>query len=114
MEFITFLEQLSEKFGGKDFSIFMDNLMVHKSRSVKETYERLNITPIYNIPYSPDFNGIESYFSMVKREYKSLLLQVLMKDEKVEAKPLIVEAVSVIDNEKVKRCVLNGLKCIGK
>ena len=52
----------------------MDNLMVHKSRLVKQAYERLNITPIYNIPYSPDFNGIESYISMVEREYKSSLL----------------------------------------
>ena len=59
--------------------------MVYKSRSVKEVNEKFNITPIYNIPYSPDFNGIESYFSIVKREYKSLLLQVLMKDKIVEA-----------------------------
>ena len=79
--------------------------MVHKSRSVKETYERLNITPIYNIPYSPDFNGIESYFSMLKREYKSQLLKVLMRDVKVDANALITKSVGRIDNEKIKSCV---------
>ncbi len=88
--------------------------MVHKSRLVKEAYERLNITPIYNVPYSPDFNGIESYFSMVKREYKNLLLQQLMKDEKIVAEKLIVAALARIENEKTRRCVTNGLSCVAK
>ena len=54
--------------------------MVHRSNATKEVYRRLNITPIFNIPYSPQFNGIESYFSLVKGEYKRRLLQLLMKD----------------------------------
>lgn len=52
----------------------MDNLSVHKTKEVQDTYKRLKITPIYNMPYSPDFNGIESYFSLVKSEYKKLVL----------------------------------------
>ena len=79
-QFVEFLEQLSTKFGGRQFSIFLDNLMVHRSNATKEVYRRLNITPIFNIPYSPQFNGIESYFSLVKGEYKRRLLQLLMKD----------------------------------
>jgi transposase len=39
---------------------------VHKTAEVRAAFERLNITAIFNIPYSPDFNGIESYFSLVK------------------------------------------------
>ena len=52
----------------------MDNLSVHKTRGMMELYKSLSITPIFNIPYSPDFNGIESYFSLVKASYKKLLL----------------------------------------
>jgi len=37
-------------------------------------YKRLNINAIFNMPYSPDFNGIESYFSLVKAEYKKIAL----------------------------------------
>jgi transposase len=65
-QFIQFLEQLSRKFNGEDISVFMDNLSVHKTRQVMAVYKRLNITPIFNMPYSPEFNGIESYFSLVK------------------------------------------------
>ena len=58
----------------------MDNLQVHKSDDSRAAYQRLNIIPIFNIPYSPQFNGIESYFALLKAEYKKLLLQYLMKD----------------------------------
>ena len=54
------------KYGGSPFGIFLDNLSVHKTKEVYQAYKRLNITPIFNMPYSPDFNGIESYFSLIK------------------------------------------------
>lgn len=88
-EFITFLEQLSQHFNGKAFAIFLDNLQVHKTEEVQETYKKLKITPIFNIPYSPDFNGIESYFSLVKGEYKKLILQALLKEDTFDVKELI-------------------------
>lgn len=67
---------------------------------------------IFNVPYSPDFNGIESYFSLVKGEYKKLILQKLVKGIKVDSTALIKESVERVDNEKIKRCVEQGLKCI--
>ena len=51
----------------------MDNLQVHKTKEVLETCKRLNARPIFNVPYSPAFNGIETYFSLLKGEYKKLL-----------------------------------------
>ena len=53
---------------------FLNNLSVHKTNLSKETFRELQITAIFNIPYSPQFNGIESYFSILKNEYKNLLL----------------------------------------
>jgi hypothetical protein len=76
------------------------------------TYKRLNINAIFNMPYSPDFNGIESYFSLVKAEYKKLALQSLMRGEQIQAVPLVERSVNSIDNEKVKRCAKFGLTMI--
>jgi hypothetical protein len=42
---------------------------------VKKKFQELNIIPIFNIPYSPDFNGIESYFSLIKAGFKNLWMQ---------------------------------------
>ena len=60
--------------------MFVDNLTVHKTEEVMKAYAELNMTPIFNIPYSPQFNGIESYFSLVKGVYKKLLLKYLIKN----------------------------------
>ena len=69
-QFIDFLKSLSAMYDEKPFAVFLDNLAVHKTKEVMETYERLNIKPIFNVPYSPQFNGIESYFSLLKGETK--------------------------------------------
>lgn len=68
--FVAFIRQLSQKLAGEDFALFLDNLTVHKSNQAKLLYEELNITEIFNVPYCPQFNGIESYFSQIKSTYK--------------------------------------------
>ena len=67
----------------------MNNLSVHKTNLSKELFKVLKITPIFNIPYSPQFNGIESYFSILKNEYKKLLLERVMRGDLVDAVTLI-------------------------
>jgi transposase len=53
----------------------MDNLRLHKTKAVTEACKRLKVRTIFNVPYSPDFNGIETYFSLLKGEYKKLILK---------------------------------------
>jgi transposase len=76
--FIAFISQIAEKLGGGDFSLFPDNLSVHKTKDAKHLFEKLNITEIFNVPYCPQFNGIESYFSQLKATYKKLLLNFVI------------------------------------
>ena len=70
---------LSAKFLGQEFAIFIDNLQVHKTKEFLETCKRLKARPIFNLPYRPTFNGIETYFSLLKGEYKKLLLERLIR-----------------------------------
>ena len=111
-EFIEFVEMLSDKFHGQEFAIFMDNLQVHKTKEVLETCRRLKARPIFNVPYSPAFNGIETYFSLLKGEYKKLLLERLIKGAKVDSPSLINQSIQRVEQDKVKMCVAAGLGCI--
>ena len=70
---------------GQDLAIFIESLQVHKTKEVLETCKRLKARPIFNVPYSPDFNGIETYFSLLKGEYKKLILERLIKGVKVDS-----------------------------
>jgi hypothetical protein len=44
---------IREKYPDGMITLFMDNLVVHKTRSVKAVYDRLHINTIFNVPYSP-------------------------------------------------------------
>ena len=67
--FIKYLELLSKRNDKQPLALFQDQLKVHKSKKVKPFYTALNIVPIYNVGYSPEFNPIESVFSQVKRVF---------------------------------------------
>jgi hypothetical protein len=58
-----------------------------------EFYRKQEIDVLFNLPYSPKFNGIESYFSNVKLFYKKFLLMKVTKNEKVDSEQLIEEAI---------------------
>ncbi len=74
--FVDFLTDLRATNGNHRLAIFMDNLAVHKTAKVRRAMADLNMDPIFNVPYSPDYNGIESFWSMIKSAYKKDLLQL--------------------------------------
>ena len=52
-EFKAFMDKLSLKFDRQPFAVFLDNLSVHKCNLSKEMFKELDVTAIFNIPYSP-------------------------------------------------------------
>lgn len=55
-------------------ALFMDQLAVHRAGEVKVLCAELDITILFNVSYSPEFNPIESVFSQVKRTYARVRL----------------------------------------
>ncbi len=62
------------------------------------------------MPYSPKFNGIESYFSNLKLYYKKFLLMKVTKKENVDPEQLIEESLLQVKKETAVRCSQYGLK----
>lgn len=52
-EYLQFLEKLKGIYPDERILLFIDNLSVHKTADARAAYERLNITPVFNVPYSP-------------------------------------------------------------
>ena len=107
--FVAFISQIADKLGGGDFALFLDNLSVHKTKDAKHVFEKLNITEIFNVPYCPQFNGIESYFSQLKATYKKLLLKCVINDAPYDTIGLIKQSIDSISNENATRCVRYAL-----
>ena len=51
--FYAFITQLTDKLGGRDYALFLDNLSDHKTKIAKHLFEKFNITEIFNEPYCP-------------------------------------------------------------
>jgi hypothetical protein len=68
------------------------------------------ISPLFNIPYCPQFNGIESVFSIIKQDYKKMALKKILNSQKYHPKDLISKAVKNLAIEKVRNCIENSLK----
>ena len=107
--FVAFVRQLAGKLGGGDFALFLDNFTVHKTRSAKLLFEELNITEIFNVPYCPQFNGIESFFAQIKATYKKLLLQHVVKEVHVDIMDLIRWSLERVSSETATRCLRYAL-----
>ena len=90
----------------------MNQPKLHMTKEVLETCKRLRARPIFNVPYSPAFNGIETYFSLIKGEYMKLLLERLIKGVKVDSSSLIMQSIQRVDQEMAKKGVAAGLKSI--
>jgi transposase len=67
----------------------MDNLSVHKSKVSLAEMHRLGLQPIYNVPYSPDFNPIELVFAQVKHYFKAMKTNAIVNGGTEPANSLI-------------------------
>ena len=74
-KFKIYIEELRAKYFFDDLCIYFDNLSVHRSLEVRNRLDELSIAYVYSPPYSPDFNGIESVFSILKNKLKRLRLK---------------------------------------
>ena len=70
----------------------MDNLAVHRSKLIRERLDELSIAYIFNPPYSPEYNGIESVFSIFKNDFKKKRLRSIMKNEEMDFEKEIYES----------------------
>jgi hypothetical protein len=80
-------------------------LSVHKTKDAKLLFEEINITEIFNVPYCPQFNGIESFFSQINAIYKNLFLGSVIKEASFDTMSLIKQSIKSVSNDNEIRCV---------
>jgi transposase len=105
LDFSGYLKQQRQIHSEGPIVIFMDYMRVHHSRMSKELYEELGIIPVFKIPYSPQFNPIESVFSIIKQSFKKDVLYHLINGKRLMIQTLIRKAVNGVNQEKIMNCI---------
>jgi len=54
----------------KNYLIIMDNAVIHKSKMIRERIESNHNHLLYSVPYHPETNSIEEFFSQLKHYIK--------------------------------------------
>ena len=111
-EYIQYLYWLRYINGDKPLCIFMDNLSVHKTRETYDAYRTLDIHPIFNLAYSPDYNPIESIFSQVKRIFNRERLSKLANDEDFNETKEVEDAFYKVTPNKIDPCIKHSEKLL--
>ena len=83
----------------------MDQLKVHKAVEAKPYFTSLNILPIWNVSYSPEFNPIEAVFSKVKAIFNRRRLNHLVRKLPFNTDEIIKVAFSAVTRDHCTACV---------
>ena len=94
----------------EDICLYFDNLSVHRSIVIRERLDELSIGYIFNPPYSPEFNGIETVFSIFKKTIKAERLRSIQFGWRFDLKREIMRAFYEIDREKIINCIRHSLR----
>lgn len=69
--------------------MFLDNLRVHHTIVVRELCKKLDIPLVFNLPYSPEYNPIETYFSLLKNLFKRMKLNYIATNRYLNVRLMI-------------------------
>ena len=77
-KFESFIRDLRAQVEGNEkIYLFLDNSKVHP---VYDEMEKLNIVPVWNVPYRFEFNAaVERYWAQVKQQFRKILLQKMIE-----------------------------------
>ena len=74
--------------------------------------DELGFAYVYGPAYSPDFNGIETVFSIAKAFVKKQRLACIMQGREIKLRQMIVEAFQRINVLKIVNCINHSEKLL--
>ena len=86
-----FLKVLKKKYKDVKFAVFLDNASIHTSDHTRLFAYDLGIPLIFNIPYCPQYNGLENLWIHTKVEYKRRVTKCIYQSLKWDNEDLVTE-----------------------
>ena len=81
---------------------------MHHSKRVLGKLEELGVQVIFNLAYSPQFNGVEGCFSKVKQSFKKQRLQKMARGLRPNLHTLVQRAVKSLTKKDIKNFIAHS------
>ena len=88
LKYIKFIER---KMRGKRWAIFWDNCRTHHAIIVKEYLIDKDIACVFNLPYKPEYNGIESLWSYQKAVFRKEITKAKCNKEVLDVMNRVIQ-----------------------
>jgi len=108
--FQDFLQDLRDEIPSGRLSVLLDNCSIHKARVTLAKAAELQMDLHFNVPYAPQFNGIEYVWNIAKQRFRKLQLQRMLKLNDLGFMDCIYASLSGLFVEQVARCVQRGIE----
>ena len=76
--------------------------------------EQFGVTPLWNVPYSPEFNGIEKVWGVLKTRFRKRLSQMKVEGKKFDLEVEVKKLISGIKNKMLKNYAAHGFAVLEK
>ena len=100
-----FLQDLRDCVGPGRRTIMLDNASIHRSKATVDHARLLDFQMIWNVPYHPEFNGIEYVWAVVKARFRAIQTQRMMGTKACSFVEAVWAAMSGVTDVEVKRCI---------
>jgi len=110
--FCGFLRRLSAQMGGRPLAMLLDNCRIHHARAAQAELQRLNISPLWNVPYRADLNGIEKVWAIAKQHFRKMQLQRMLGTLDASFDECVDRAMDLVPQDYVKGCCRHGVRAI--
>ena len=108
--FQDFLQDLRDEMPSGRLSVLLDNCSIHKARVTLAKAAELQMDLHFNVPYAPQFNGIEYVWNIAKQKFRKLQLQRMLKLNDLGFMDCIYASLSGLPSEQVARCFQRGIE----
>ena len=108
--FQDFLQDLRDELPSGRVSVLLDNCSIHKARVTLAKAAELQMDLHFNVPYAPQFNGIEYVWNIAKQKFRKLQLQRMLKLNDLGFMDCIYASLSELPFEQVARCLQRGIE----
>ena len=86
-------------------TIMLDNASIHRSKATVDHARLLDFQMIWNVPYHPEFNGIEYVWAVVKARFRAIQTQRMMGTKACSFVEAVWAAMSGVTDVEAKRCI---------
>ena len=92
----------------KKLAIFLDNASIHHAAVTTKKARELDIVLIFNLPYCPQFMGIELFWNAIKFQYKRRVGSYRVNEKEFSNRDLVAELIGKADGNMARACAILG------